>query len=314
MGAYRTTLLAFIGVVLIGGANWVAAKFSNGGLPPLLGATLRFAPAALILFLITRIRGLPLPRGRALLFAAAYGFLFGTANGFGYFSLLGLSAGASGVIYSMVPIITLVFAVVAGQERFTLAGITGAALTLGGVAVLSLRTLGGDLSPIYVIAALVGTSCAAAATVVIKGAPKTHPITTNAVAMASAAIVLAIGSLIFRERWALPSTLQSYAAVAWLAVVGSVGLFALFLIVVRNWTASASVYTMTLMPPVTVTLGVLVAGESLTPEIIVGGALVMLGVYVGAILGARHQSVVRKVEAAPGVASACQEEELPISA
>ena len=309
MPADRTTILAFIGVVLIGGANWVAAKFSNGGLPPLFGAALRFAPASLVLFLILWIRKLPLPRGRAAYFAALYGLLFGVANGFGYFSLVGLSAGTSGVIYSMVPIITLVFAVIASQERFTLAGVTGSLLTIAGVAVLSLRALGGDLSPIYVGAAVLGTCCASAATVVIKAAPKTHPVTTNAVAMAVGAAVLALGSLVFGEQWVLPSHAQTWAAVAWISLVGSVGMFALFIIVVRRWTASASVYTLTLMPPVTVALSVLIAGERLTAELIIGGAMVMLGVYVGAILGAHHQSVARKVETAPGVASACQEDE-----
>jgi drug/metabolite transporter (DMT)-like permease len=306
----RRTLLAFVGVVLIGGANWVAAKFSNGGLPPLLGASMRFAPASLVLLLIIAIMRLPLPRGRALLFDAGYGFLFGAANGFGYSALVGLSSGASSVVFSMIPIVTLAFAVIVGQEKFSLAGILGSLLTIGGVLVLSARALGGELSLIYVVLALIGTCLAAAGTVVIKGAPKTHPVSTNAVAMGTAALVLATASLLFREKWVIPSELQTYLAVAWLSLVGSVVLFALFLFVVRSWTASASVYALTLTPPVTVAISVLLGRERLTPELVVGGVLVMLGVYVGAVIGVRHESVARKVEAAPGVASACRDAEL----
>jgi hypothetical protein len=83
---------------------------------------------------------------------------------------------------------------------------------------------------------------------------------------------------------------------------------------VRSWTASASVYALTLTPPVTVAISVLLGRESVTPELLIGGVLVMLGVYVGAVIGVRHESVARKVEAAPGVASACRDAELRASA
>ncbi len=79
----RATLLAFIGAVVVGGGNFVAVRFSNEKLPPLFGAPLRFGAAAVILFRIARVRGVPLPRGRAASGAALYGLLgFGLAYAF----------------------------------------------------------------------------------------------------------------------------------------------------------------------------------------------------------------------------------------
>jgi hypothetical protein len=41
----RVTLVAFFAVVILGGSNAVAVRFSNFELPPFWGATLRFASA-----------------------------------------------------------------------------------------------------------------------------------------------------------------------------------------------------------------------------------------------------------------------------
>jgi drug/metabolite transporter (DMT)-like permease len=57
--------------------------------------------------------------------------------------------------------------------------------------------------------------------------------------------------------------------------------------VIRRWTASATAYSLTLMPVVAVTLGALFAGEPVTLEVIVGAGLVVLAVYVGAVRGVR---------------------------
>jgi drug/metabolite transporter (DMT)-like permease len=59
----RTTLAAFAVLSLIGGLNVVAVKFSNQELAPLFGAAVRFAAAAVLLFVFVAIRRIPLPKG-----------------------------------------------------------------------------------------------------------------------------------------------------------------------------------------------------------------------------------------------------------
>lgn len=280
----RTALMAFAATVLIGGTNFIAVKFSNAELAPLYGAGVRFAGACLILFAIVAIRRLELPRGRALVGAGVYGLLtFGVAYAFLYFALLGLTAGATSVVMAMTPLVTLSLAVAHGQERFSPRGIAGGLLAVAGIAVLSIRSIGGDLSLMHLLAAIVAVFASAESSVLVKGFPRTHPITTNAVGMAVGAAGLGIASLLFREVWVIPQTGRTWTVLAYLSIVGSVGPFTLFLFVIKRWTASASVYALTLMPVVAVTLGILVAGEQFSPEILAGGMLVILGVYVGAL-------------------------------
>ncbi len=259
--------------MLIGGANFVAVKFSNEDLDPLFGATLRFVPGTLLFFLLMRIRRLPMPYGAAAVGAALYGLLgFGLAYALLYFALTELAAGTTSVILGSVPLLTLLLAVLHRQERLTARGLTGGLMAIAGIAVLSSDSLGEELSPVYLLAAFMAAVVIAESSVIVKAFPRADPITTNAVGMLAGSVFLAAASLVAGEEWVLPRAGRTWLVLAWLIVLGSVGLFMLFLFVVLRWTASATTYALTLMPVVAVTLGILVADEQLTPEIVAGGA------------------------------------------
>lgn len=284
-----STLPAFGGGVLIGGANFVAVKFSNEELDPLFGAALRFTTAAVLLLLICLVFGYALPRGRAALGAAIYGVLgFGVSYALMYYAVQGLGAGPTSVIAAAVPLATLVLAVLHRQESLTARGLVGGVMALVGIGILSRRSLEADLEPSYVIAAVVAVVAIAESSVVVKGFPKAHPMSTNAFGMTVGALFLIVASLLFGQEWALPREPKTWASLAWLVLAGSVALFWLFLFVIKRWTASASVYMLTLMPVVAVTLGALIADEELTIEVVLGGVLVLSAVYVGALSGPRN--------------------------
>jgi drug/metabolite transporter (DMT)-like permease len=275
-------------MVLIGGLNFLLVKFSNEELAPFYGAAVRFGLAALVFVGIALVRRMPLPRGRALAGAMVYGLLnFGVGYALLYFALTELQVGTTSVIMALVPLLTLVFAVFHGQERFTGRGVLGGLLALAGITMLSLRSLGIDAPALYMLAVFAAACAAAEASVIVKGFPRAHPVTTNAAGMGAASILLFATSIGFGESWVLPQTGRTWLVVAWLVVVGSVGLFGLFVFVIRRWTASASVYALTLMPVIAVIAGSLFAGEAITLDIVAGGLLVMLGVYIGALSAKR---------------------------
>jgi drug/metabolite transporter (DMT)-like permease len=282
----RTTMAAFSGAVLIGGANYIAVSLSNRELPPFLGAAMRFAVAAVLFFVLAGIMRVRLPRGRALTGALWYGLLgFGVAYAFTYYALVGLSAGITSITLASGPLVTLVIAVFMGQERLTARAVLSGLLAIAGVVVLSLEAIkGAGGGSTYLLAAVAGTIAMAGASVIAKAYGDVHPINMNAIGMLSGAALLAAGSLVFRERWVLPRETRTLVAFAWLAVPGSLGLFQLFLHVVKRWTASAAVYAVTAMPIVAVILGAILLDQPITPRVVVGGAMVLAAVYVGAIL------------------------------
>lgn len=278
------TYSAFLGAVIIGGGNFIAVSFSNQELPPLYGAALRFGLATLLFILIARITSVPLPDRRSTLGAASFGILnFGAAYALLYYALVGLPAGTASIILAAVPLFTHLIAVLIGQEHLTVRGIAGGLLAIAGIGVLSLGSLGGDIGGSYLLAAILATGVTAASSVVAKALSEVHPVNLNSIGMGAGTILLGLSSLIFGEAWLLPRQPQTLIAVSWLVVLGSVGLFQLFLYVIKRLSASATVYALAGMPLVAVLLGVILLDQPVTVEVLIGGAMVLGAVYVGAI-------------------------------
>lgn len=282
----RKTFTAFFLAMIIGGGNFIAVSLSNRELPPMFGATLRFGLAALLFFLLARVWRIPIARGRDAVGAVVYGLLnVGAAYAFLYYALVGLSAGMVAVIVASVPLFTLTIAVLVGQERLSLNRIAGGILAVIGIVIL--RGFGGEFVFSYFLAALLGVVAIASASVVAKAYPGVHPLNMNAIGTAAGTLLLAGASLLFGERWVLPNDGTTWAAVGWLVIAGSVGLFQLWLYVIKRWTASATAYAGTGMPVIAAILGFFILDQPITPAVLVGGGLVIAAVYIGAIAGKR---------------------------
>jgi drug/metabolite transporter (DMT)-like permease len=279
-------------VVVVGGANFVAVKETVQELAPLYGAASRFALASLVFFAILVVTRTQLPRGMALVGAVLYGVLgFGAAYALMYFALVELSVGVAAVLMASVPVFTLLLAVLQRLEQLTLRGLAGGALAVGGIAVLSVHSLGGDVPLRYLLAAIVAPVIVAESAVVVKRFPRTDPIATNAVGMLVGGALLAVASVTKGEAWTVPQAGKTWLASAWLVLAGSVGLFWLFLIVVKRWTASASTFAIPLMPVVAVALAAGLRDESVGLAELAGGALVIAAVYVGVLRRERRPAV-----------------------
>jgi len=81
-------------------------------------------------------------------------------------------------------------------------------------------------------------------------------------------------------RLSVPTTVEQWAIIAGLAVVGTVLPILLFVNGLRYMEASRASVVTTAEPVVTVVLGVVVLGERLSPGILVGGTLVLVGVLL----------------------------------
>jgi drug/metabolite transporter (DMT)-like permease len=290
-------LIAFILLAVFAGGNPVAVRFSNSGLPPFWGATLRFSAAALIFWAIVLVRGIALPKGRALVGAVLYGFLsIGAAYAGLYWGLVRAPAGIAGAVLALVPLMTLFFASAHGLERFRWRGLIGALVATAGVTLGVVGGFGGAVHVPSVLALVAGVACIAESGVIFKLFPKGHPMAYNAVSLTIGVPLLAALSLLMGERWTLPAAASTWAAYAYLVLIGSVAVFSLALYVLSHWTASASSYAFLLMPVSTVIIAALLAGEVITTSFVIGAALVIAGVWVGAF-GREPEAVPETAEA-----------------
>jgi drug/metabolite transporter (DMT)-like permease len=282
----RATYVAFALLVLVGGTNAIAVRFSNLELPPFWGAGSRFVAAALIFWLIVLARRIAVPQGRALVGAILYGLLAtGASFAFLYWALLQVQASLSIVVLALVPLITLFLAWVHGLEALSWRRLIGALVAIAGIVVVVGGGLGTTIPILSFLALLAGAFCIAEGSVLFKLFPKSHPVATNAVAFTMGASLLIGLSLLAGEEWILPTTTRTWAAFTYLVLIGSVLLFYLYLHVLSRWTASATAYAFLLFPVATVPLAALLAGEVITLSFIIGGALGLFGVWLGALSG-----------------------------
>jgi drug/metabolite transporter (DMT)-like permease len=279
-----TALAAFIVGTVLAGGNAVGVRVSNRELDPLWGAGLRFLLAACLLGAVMALMRLTLPHSRALLGVLLYGTLiFGGAFSFAYYALVRIHAGLAQTLLALVPLATLLLAVVQRQERLRLAAVVGTLFSVAGIGVIS-GVSGTEAVPVLSLLAVLGAVlCFAQATVVVRHFPPVHPVTMNALGMATGAAILVLLSLVLKESIVLPERGGTWLALAYMVVLGSGPVFVLYLVVVRLWSASRAAYTFVLIPLVTVLLSAWIDDEPIGAGLVLGGLLVLAGVYVGAL-------------------------------
>jgi len=286
----RVTLAAFSAAVLIGGVNFVAVRYSNRELEPLFGAGVRFAAAAGLFLGFMAIRKIPFPRGRELVGTVVYGVLaFTVSYALAYWALQELSAGVAAVVFGATPLVTILLAAAHRLEHLTRRGLVGAAIVVTGIVVLANPSSGADIPVLRLLAVLGAAVAAAESSVIIKIVRPTHQMATNGTAMAIGAVLLLAISGFTGETWVIPSAAETWVAWAYLAGIGSVGLFALILFTLGRWTASGVAYMTPLFPVVAMIAGAVLADERITMNGVIGGLVVIAGVYVGVLWKPRQQ-------------------------
>jgi len=286
---------------LVGGGNAIGVRLTVAELSPFWGATLRFGAAGLVLVAIVIATRREFPRGRRLIGAALFGtFGFGLAYTFIYWSLRSVPAGTAQIVLSVVPLVTLLLAVVQDVERFRLRGLVGATIAGAGIVVVFLDQASLDVPIPLLIALIAAAVCIGEGNVLVKRFPPGEPVAANAVAMLCGASVLGALTILSGAPVVLPARTETWLAVGYLVVFGSIVLFVLTLFVLERWTASAASYAFLLVPLVTVALAAVLLRERVGPDFLVGAGLVLVGVYVGAFSGS---SVLRRPNQPARVAS-----------
>lgn len=281
------TLLAFAVFTVLGGANAVGVKFALVELPPFWAAGSRFVLAGLLLFVLVIASGRQLPRGERLLGTMLFGlFGVGLAYLFLYWGLQFAPAGTAMIMLATVPLLTLLLAVVQGVEQFRWLGLVGALIASIGIVVVAGDQIRLDVPIIALVTLMAGAACLAQSGVVVKRFPPGDPVPANAIGMTLGGILLVLVAAVTGEALNVPVETGTWIAMVYLIGPGSVAVFILVLYILARWTASATSYAFLLFPLVAVALGAIMLGEPVQPTFVAGGAIVLAGVYIGAV----HQS------------------------
>ena len=280
----RAGLRLFVAYSVLAGGNAVGVRFSNRELDPFWGATFRFGTAAVLMLALMAVLGHRIPRGRALAGAALYGLLaFGGAFAFAFYALVELEAGFGQILLSIVPLVTLLLASAQKLERLKGSAVAGALISLAGVVVMSGLSLQGSLPLPSILAGIGSAVCFAQASLTIKRFPESHPIVVNAVGMAAGAVFLGLVTLVAGDDIVLPQQSDTWWAIVYMVLIGSIAVFSIYVALLERWEASRANYGFVIIPIVTVLVSAWLLDEPISIGLAFGGALVLAGVYFGAL-------------------------------
>ncbi len=270
-------------VCLIWGSTWLAIKFGLEGVPPFLGAGLRFALAAAILWGLVLFAGLSprlTPRGRRAAFVA--GVLgVGVCYSLVYWAETRVASGLVAVLCAVAPLVTaLLTAFVARTETFTRRKLAGILVGIAGIVILFWPREGvASADTLGLLAAFV-SSVGAAGNLVAQSLWSKHDDARviNAWSMSLGAVLLLVLSLLCERGAVVVWSPANIGAIFYLAIFGTVVAFLSYYRLLRSMPATQVSMITLIFPVVAVLLGKVVLGERLSENALLGIALIMGGV------------------------------------
>ncbi|HET9625460.1 MAG TPA: drug/metabolite exporter YedA [Kofleriaceae bacterium] len=226
-------VLCLAAVYLIWSSTFRAMAIAVRELPPLLMASLRYSPAGLVMLAVARRRGAAWPSVRQWVTVIPIGaLLFIGGNGFIAVGEQTVASSGAAVVCATMPLWAAVLSALSGERpsrREWLAlviGFVGVVVLLGG------PSLAGK--PWHIVLVLASPPCWALGSSLARRAGKAaashDTFMSSAMQMITGGVALAVSGVVLGERLPTHASAQTWLAVAYLAVFGSLIAFTAY-----NW-------------------------------------------------------------------------------
>ncbi len=300
-GPLGARVWAALGIVyVVWGSTYLAIKFGVDSLPPLPMLGFRFLVAGAILFAWCSRRGLPRTTRAQWAAAALIGLLLpAIGNGAVGWAETRIDSGLAALIIAIIPLWIAVLERLAFGRRLSGRAVAGIAIGLGGVAFLVDPT-GASTRDLVAAVALVFSSLAWAAGSLYAARATRHadPLVGVAMQMLTGGLVLCVAGA---GEWGSVDlgavSLRSAGGLVYLILIGSVIGYSAYGYLLQSAPAALVSTYAYVNPVVAVLLGALLAGERITLNTVVGGAVIVLAVVL--ILGSKPRPKPEPVQAAP---------------
>jgi len=274
--------LAFFAIYIIWGSTYLAIRYAVETIPPLYTAGFRHLVAGSILLLWCAWKKLRPTREqlRASVIIGALFFLGG--HGALHWAEQRISSGLASLLIATEPI--FVFALAAAAEKrwhMNARLLAGIALGLGGVALLFGKNslmAGPGMVTAAVVTLLGALSWAVAIVYSRKSHLSGHPLLLSALSLISGSLLLLVAGTIAGEgrRFHFAAvSLRSWMALAYLILFGSVIAFTAYNWLLEHYSPTLVATHTYINPIVAVLLGWLLAGEHVTLNVLMAGAMVI---------------------------------------
>jgi drug/metabolite transporter (DMT)-like permease len=280
--------LLMLGATICWASNIVAGKEALRGFGALALAQLRLAGAALvlgILFLAWPRRPRIRLRARQWLFLLWVALSGITLNQLFFIGGLSRTSVAhAGLIVALGPVMVLVLSCLMRLEALTALKFAGMVISFAGVGFLTMgearQGSGASLSGDLILIA--GSAVFAYYTVMVKElADRYDALTLNMLIFVMGAVMMMpfAGRAILQIRWTIVPPM-AWWGMAFMVFFGSVAAYLIYAFALTELTAARVAAFAYLQPVIATALGIWLLGESLTRREVIGGVLILLGVYL----------------------------------
>jgi drug/metabolite transporter (DMT)-like permease len=276
--------LLFGVVCLVFSTTWLAIRIGLEDLPPLGAAGLRYAIAFPILLTITLARRVRWPRGMVewriplLLGVTMFTIPFALI----YYGEKTVPSGLASILFASYAMFTALFAhFFLHDERFSAMRIAGVVVGFTGVVVVFWERVAGHHSwlgeaALVLTAAIQGTS-----TILVRRTrPPVPALVLSTIGTCTGALLLLAASALFEGDLFARLTLRGAISIGYLAIFGSVIAFTTSIHLTHVLGANRIASTVYITPTLAVVWGALFLGEPVGAYLLLGGALVVVGVWL----------------------------------
>lgn len=272
-------------ICLIWGSTWLAIKVGLAGVPPFLGAGLRFVLSATMvgLVLAARRRRIALTRDDKVCVVSLGLLVFWLDYACVYWAELHISSGLTAVLFSTMPLTTaLLSAFWTRSETLTARKVAGILLAVAGTAVLFWpHERLGLMQALGMLSALTGSLCAAINLVAMKKHGRhSDPLVLNFLGMGLGAVCLLLMSAALESWTTVVWTRSNVLAILYLSLFGSVIAFSAYYYLIKRMDATIVSLSTLIIPIVALALGRAFLHETVTPAAVLGIVTIMTGVGI----------------------------------
>ena len=284
----RLAYLAFVTVCLVWGTTYLAISVALETVPVLLVAGLRWMAAGILLCSIVLASGRRLPPRRMWGPLILLGFLMNiVGNGFVVWAQQYVPSGLTAVLIAITPFWSaLIERLLPNGDRFSRQALAGLTIGFSGIVVLvwPSMTQGGAGGHAFVLGVL-AIQVACIGWVIGTSYAKRHelgddPFASTALQMVFSGIMLLTLATIQGQWSDLTFTPRTLAAMAYLAIAGSLIAYSAYIYAIQHLPLSTVSLYAYINPMIAVALGTALLGEPLSPRIVLAAGLVLVGTWI----------------------------------
>ena len=295
-------LLGFSVLCCIWGTTWLAIKITLEGLPPILGAGLRFLLALILLFLIILWKKIPLrlPKNEIRLLVVCAFLTYVIDYGLIYWGEQYLTAGVTSIFFATLAIFTAIFAnFIFKNELFHSKRFFGLLLGLIGIIVVFYDQLVITNFNRFVILAsiaiiLAGASAALSVVIIKKYLTQMNPFILTFYQLLIGVCFLFIISFTMENYSSVHINNRIIVAVAYLGIMGSAFAFVLYYRLLQQMSAITLALIIYITPVIAVITDFIAFGEIIPLRSFIGMIIIFMG--IGLTQHKSNKKLVSKVQ------------------